>query len=252
MITLGGFAQCFSDTVSGHAREGMSERAMRAMFNVETPLGYECCDETCFGLDQHHTGCHIDRVDGPQMVETLEKYRSGSRSYRKLAEELNGLGFRTKGRRRSDQDARGTHDNPDEAGGARFTGRSIRDLLGNRFCIGEVRYKGESYPGRHQPLVREEPFNEVHERIKENRSRKSVSASRTSPNPHMLTGLLRCHQCGTKLWSQRQGQDGKTYYVVPRKGTGRHCVHVGRSFVIRVFQDKVVDLPRIHPPARLG
>ena len=55
----------------------------------------------------------------------------------------------------------------------------------------------------------------------------------------MLSGLLRCHQCGTKLWSQRQGQDGKTYYVVPRKGTDRHCTHVGQSFVGYVFEDQV-------------
>ena len=239
MTMLGAFAQYFSDALSGHTKKGMRERAMQGMFNGEPPFGYERCDEACFGLDDDHTGCHIDPVAGPQMLETFEKYRSGSHSYRTLAEELNGLGFRTKGRRRSDRDAKGIHDNPDEARGARFTGWSIRDLLSNRFFIGEVRHKGKYYPGRHRPLVRVELFNEVQEQIRENRSRKSVSVSRTSPNPHMLTGLLRCHQCGTKLWSQRQGQDGKTYYVVPRKGTDRHCTHVGQSFVGYVFEDQV-------------
>ena len=55
----------------------------------------------------------------------------------------------------------------------------------------------------------------------------------------MLTGLLRCHRCGTKLWSQRQGQDRQTYYVVPKKGTDRKCAHAGQSFVGYVFEGQV-------------
>ena len=146
MTMLGAFAQYFSDALSGHTKKGMRERAMQGMFNGEPPFGYERCDEACFGLDDDHTGCHIDPVAGPQMLETFEKYRSGSHSYRTLAEELNGLGFRTKGRRRSDRDAKGIHDNPDEARGARFTGWSIRDLLSNRFFIGESAIKANTTP----------------------------------------------------------------------------------------------------------
>ena len=239
MTMLGAFAQYFSDALSNHTKKGMRERAMQGMFNGEPPFGYERCDANCIGIDENHTGCHIDPVAGPAMLKTFEQYRSGSHSYRTLAEELNKQGFRTKGRRRSDLDTEVMHDDPDNAQGALFTGWSIRDLLSNRFFLGEVRHKGEYYPGRHQPLVSEELFNEVQERIKENRSRKSVSVSRSSQNPHMLTGLLRCHRCGTKLWSQRQGQDGKTYYVVPRKGTDRKCAHAGQSFVGYVFEDQV-------------
>ena len=239
MTMLGAFAQYFSDALSIHTKKGMRERAMQGMFNGEPPFGYERCDANCIGIDENHTGCHIDPVDGPAMLKTFEKYRSGSHSYRTLAEELNRQGFRTKGRRRSDPDTEVTHDGPDDAKGALFTGWSIRDLLSNRFFLGEVRHKGEYYPGRHQRLVMEDLFNDVQERIKDNRSRKSVSVSRSSRNPHMLTGLLRCHQCGTKLWSQRQGQDGKTYYVVPKKGTDRKCAHAGQSFVGYVFEGQV-------------
>ena len=79
----------------------------------------------------------------------------------------------------------------------------------------------------------------MQERIKQNRARKSVSVSKTSQNPHMLTGLLRCHQCGIKLWSQRQGPSGQTYYVVPRKGTDRKCAHVGQSVVGSMLDDQI-------------
>ena len=49
------------------------------------------------------------------------------------------------------------------------------------------------------------------------RSRKSGSVSRTSPNPHMLTGLLRSHRRGTKQWSQRQGQMARLTTWCPEK-----------------------------------
>ncbi len=239
MTMLGAFAQYFSDALSGHTKKGMRERAMQGMFNGEPPFGYERCDADCIGMDETHTGCHIDPVAGPAMLEAFERYRSGSHSYRTIAEELNRKGFRTKGRPRTDLDTDGTKEHPENVKGGLFTGWSVRDLLSNRFFIGEVRHKGEYYPGLHQPLVGPDIFNEVQERIKENRARKSVSVSRTSPHPHMLTGLLRCHQCGIKLWSQRQRRSGQTYYVVPRKGTDRKCAHVGRSFVGSVFEDQV-------------
>ena len=102
MTMLGAFAQYFSDALSNHTKKGMKDRAMQGTFNGEPPFGYERCDVNCIGIDENHTGCHIDPVAGPAMLKTFEKYRSGSHSYRTLVEELNRQGFRTKGRRRSD------------------------------------------------------------------------------------------------------------------------------------------------------
>ena len=239
MTMLGAFAQYFSDALSGHTKKGMRERAMQGFFNGEPPFGYERCDETCIGIDETHTRCHIDPLAGPQVVELFEKYNTGSHSMRTLGNVLNDRGFRTKGRRRSDGDLPGNSAQPNEITGSKFTGWSVRDLLNNQFFIGKVLYRGEYFDGRHQPLISEELFNEVQERIKENRSRKSVSVSRISKNPHMLASLLRCHRCGTKLWSQRQGRGGETYYVVPRKGTGPACEHAGRSFIGHRFEEQV-------------
>ena len=62
--------------------------------------------------------------------------------------------------------------------------------------------------------------------------------NRLSKNPHMLTGLLRCHKCGTKLWSQRQGNRGGTYYKVPDKGLEDPCQHTGKVFNGQVIEDQ--------------
>ncbi len=57
MVTLGGFAQYFSDNLSTHTKKGMKERAQQGLFNGESPWGYERCDATCIGIDEGHTGC---------------------------------------------------------------------------------------------------------------------------------------------------------------------------------------------------
>ena len=95
-----------------------------------------------------------------------------------------------------------------------FVTLSVTAFSSVRFAI-----KANSTPAA-QPLITEELFNKVQERVKESRSRQSVSVSRSSQKPHMLTRLLRCHHCGTMLWPQRQEQDGKTYYVVPQERHG--------------------------------
>ena len=78
----------------------------------------------------------------------------------------------------------------------------------------------------------------MQKRKKENRSRRTVTVNRLSNNPHLLTGLLRCHQCGTKLWSRQQGNRGGTYDKVPDKGLEHPCRHTGKAFNGQVFDDQ--------------
>ena len=60
MTMLCAFAQYFSNALSGHTRKGMRERAMQGLFNGEPLFGYERCDANCIGIDESHTGWHVD------------------------------------------------------------------------------------------------------------------------------------------------------------------------------------------------
>ena len=117
----------------------------------------------------------------------------------------------------------------------RFTHWNIRDILKNSFYIGKVRHKDELFDGRHRPFISRELFDDVQERIKKNRSKKSASSTGNKKEPHLLSGLLRCHECGTVLWAQNQGSMGETYYMSPDKGLALTCKHKGRSFLGREF-----------------
>ena len=233
MTMLGAFAQYFSDALSGHTKKGMRERARQGMFNGEPPFGYERCDAECFGIDETHTGCHIDPAKMPIIVELFQRYAAGAESMATLADWINEQGFRTKGKRPLE-----IFGEIVETDGRRFTNYSVRDILKNRFYIGKVRHKDEWFEGRHQPIVDQELFDAVQERVKKNRSRKSCSSGQKSENPHLLAGLLKDQESGLVLWSQTQGRGSGTFYKLPDKGVDCQSEHKGAAFVGHVFDDQ--------------
>ena len=237
MTMLGAFAQYSSDVLSGHTKKGMRERAQQGLFNGEPPFGYERCDADCFGLNEAHTGCHVEQEKASKVVALFERYAGGTESMSALSDWLNEQGFRTKGKRKAEFLGELA-----EVNGRRFTHWSIRDILKNPFYVGKVRHKDELFDGRHQAIVSQELFDDVQEQMTRNRSRKSAASNGKKPNPHLLTGLLRCHECGTVLWSQRQGTQPGTYYKSPDKGLGRPCKHKGRAFLGRDFDAQTDQL----------
>ena len=74
-----------------------------------------------------------------------------------------------------------------EGDGRRFTNYSVRDMLKNRFYLGEVRYKEECFEGPHHGLISVELFEAVRERMAKNRSRRSVYGNVKSEHPHLLS-----------------------------------------------------------------
>ena len=229
MVMLGAFAQYFSDALSGHTKKGMKERAQQGMFNGEPPWPYERCTAECLGIDDGHTGCHVDPKKAHIAAELFERYATGTYSQSGLADWLNSLGCRTKGRRRAE-----VYGELVDVEGRNFTSWAIRDILKNPFYFGMVRYKGELFQGRHQPIIGQELFDRVQEQLRQNRSRPSSASNGKVENTHLLRDLIRCHECGTPFWAQNQGAMNETYYKSPTKGFELHCKYKGRSFLGRV------------------
>ena len=237
MTMLGAFAQYFSDALSGHTKKGMRERAQQGLFNGEPPFGYERCDGECIGLSDAHRGCHVDQHKATRVVVLFERYASGTESMSSLADWLNEQGLRTKGKRKAE-----FSEEPVEVNGRRFTHWAIRDILRNPFYVGKVRHKDEFFDGRHQAIVNQELFAQVQEQMTKNRSRRGAVSKGKMPNQHLLTGLIRCHECGTVLWAQKQGTQAGTYYKSPDKGLNQFCKHKGRSFRGRDFDAQTDQL----------
>lgn len=74
----------------------------------------------------------------------------------------------------------------------------VRSVLKNEVYIGKVKFKGVSYPGRHEPIITDRQFREVQE-VFEN-SKRGKSTFRRSPFKAntLLSGLVYCGNCGAR------------------------------------------------------
>lgn len=104
-------------------------------------------------------------------------------------------------------------------------------MLRDRYYLGEVRYKGESYPGGHEALIDEDLFNRVQELMDE----RGYAAERRKRHDHYLKGTIWCGQCRLEQHVNRR--------MILMRTTGRHGHADYGYFFCRGMQDHTCDAP---------
>ncbi len=84
--------------------------------------------------------------------------------------------------------------------------RHVSMILDRVTYLGKIKYNGEIFQGRHQPLIDENIWHRV-QLERERRSKKSIVTS-----SYLLTGLLVCGKCGAKMRYQKWGKDKTKIY----------------------------------------
>ena len=78
--------------------------------------------------------------------------------------------------------------------------RSVRAILANPVYCGFNQFKGEIYPGNHEPIITEEVYNKTKEELK---IRQRTAAENVNPRPfqakYILSGIAQCGYCGAPL-----------------------------------------------------
>ena len=78
--------------------------------------------------------------------------------------------------------------------------RTVRVILSNPVYCGYNQFKGQIFPGAHEPIISEEDFNKTQEEIK---TRQRTAAQRFNPRPfqakYMLSGIAQCGYCSAPL-----------------------------------------------------
>lgn len=172
----------YSINLSGEVTRGMTEKATRG----------EPQTSPAFGYDIKNNVYVPNEIEAPIIKFIYEKYASGEMEMINIAKYLNNNNITTKR-------------------GKRFENRTIWYILTNPVYIGNIRWtpngklkRDEIYEntksiivkGKHQPLVSEELFNKVRERLSQQR-KFSIKHQITSNDPHhWLKGLIRCSNCG--------------------------------------------------------
>lgn len=86
-------------------------------------------------------------------------------------------------------------------------------ILRNNLYIGIIKYKGQEYPGAHEPIIDEETFYRVQARYKEISSKWNDNYRSPFRGKHLLSGLIFCGNCGARyfVWSSKSRKSGERY-----------------------------------------
>ncbi|MFI6169043.1 recombinase family protein [Nocardia sp. NPDC051052] len=160
----------------------------------------------------------LDEKRAPLVLKAWELYASGEYTIERLEATMADLGLtnRPSGRWPVEQPV---------------SDSKFHQMLRDPYYAGYVEYKGSLYPGRHEPIVGQELFDQVQDVL----NARSSQSQRDRVHQHYLKGGLfcqRCHDAGRTarlIFSQPTGRDGTSYAY----------------FVCRARQEGLCDLPHL-------
>ncbi|MEX5635780.1 recombinase family protein [Parafrankia sp. FMc2] len=157
----------------------MGQKAIKGGTLGLASLGYLNVREQFEGREVRTVALDPERA--PFVVMAFELYATGKFNFRTLQEALTAAGFRTR---------------PTKRWSARpISVNKIGELLRDRYYLGFVRYNGEEYPGRHEPLISQELFDRVQRVLYAERR----AGTRHRTHNHYLKGLIWCDRCKRRL-----------------------------------------------------
>ena len=92
----------------------------------------------------------------------------------------------------------------------------VQLLLANEAYLGRVHWRGESYPGLHEPLVDEATFARARALLRERGE--DVARRRGNPSDFLLSGVLRCGRCRRAYVGMSARGNGGTYHYYAFSG----------------------------------
>ena len=168
MQMLGVFAEFERTTIVERITAGMDRAASEGRWVVgKVPYGYMRDKESKLLLPHDAQAGIVRRIFDLYIEDQL-----GSES---IAQLLNSEGLATKA-------------------GVPFSARTVIHMLSNPIYVGKVTFKDNSYPGLHESLVEEETFAAAQRILRERGE--SQALKRGHPADYLLSGVVRCGQCG--------------------------------------------------------
>jgi len=169
------FAKNYIDNLSEEIKKGHNEKLRQGWIPNKPPIGYKTIGE------QGHKTHIIDNDKAHFVKEMFELYASGNYSIKKLVEIMFENGLRTRG-------------------GYKLVKSRLHDIISDPFYYGMIRWRGEIYQGKQEPLISKGLFDMV----------QNVLNKKNTPKyrKHFPTfkALLKCSECGgTITWEIQKG-----------------------------------------------
>jgi DNA invertase Pin-like site-specific DNA recombinase len=162
----------YVDNLSENIKRGHRQKLKNGIWPQKAPLGYL--------NDKKVKSIVVDPVKSVLVKKTFEAYATGNFTFAQIHKRINNLGLK------------GTGD-------GLLSISNYQYLLKNPFYYGLIRYGGEFYEGKHEPIITKKLFDEVQEVM----TRKSKPKT-DELKPYVYRGLLHCGECGCFITTETQ------------------------------------------------
>lgn len=213
-----GYSKYYVDSLSENVKRGIRAKLERGWQPNRPPTGYK--NEPEFRTIVPNTETF------PIMKKLFEKAVTGAYTITELERLLREQwGFRTPTRKRS--------------GGKPLSLANLYRIFSNPFYAGYIRWNGQLYPGKHEPMITWEDF----ERLQAMLGRPGTE----KPQKHMFayTGLIRCGACGLMVTAEHKTNrfgSKYVYYHCTRRNVGARCKEP--SIEVRELERQIAE--RLH------
>ncbi|MGB9847616.1 MAG: recombinase family protein, partial [Minisyncoccia bacterium] len=190
-----GQSKYYIDNLSENIKRGHRQKLKQGLWPQMAPLGYL--------NDTKTKQIYIDKEKAPLIKKAFELYATEKYTLKEIRKIINDLGLR------------GRKNKP-------LSTSNYQYLLQNPFYYGVMRYNGEYYEGKHEPIIAKKLFDQVQDVMK----RKSKPQKANKMKFFLYRGLFRCGECGYTITADRKiKKSGKqyTYYYCTKKNPNYKC-----------------------------
>lgn len=201
LMMLAVFAEIYIDNLSAETKKAWNS-ARKGLPNGHIPFGYTKADGERGDATQAQLTFHPENIEGYRLA--IRMCADGKR-ISEIMDTLNAQGYRS-------VSFRGVHP---------FSKDMLFHMLKNRFYLGQVQYKGEHMPGKHEPAIDVETWTRAQMQMERRAMFRSDHHPRASRS-YLLRGLCYCGECGNRLRGGTSG-DHIRYYHCPANEKGVTC-----------------------------
>ena len=193
----GALAEMEHALIKERTRAGMLKKAQSGSWpGGAVPFGYKNGQE--YGLQVSEDEAAIVR-------RIFELYVEGKEGSSAICDILNAAGYRKRN-------------------GKKFDRKAVLFILRNPFYLGQFRWQKQIFDGEHDSIVSVEIFTKANE-ILEKRSADSPGTWLHNQDEHLLSGIIRCSRCNTKMVGVSCRKNGSKilYYACRKRIDTKEC-----------------------------
>ena len=188
------FNEYQSHAAGALVKNNMAAKARRGGTVSTAKLGYLNIREEFEGRTVRTVRIDPDRA--PHIKSMFDLYATGAYSTAQLQQIFENAGLTTRPTKKFPK-------------GKALSQNQIQNILADPYYTGEIHFKGEKYPGLHEPLISPDTFDHVQSVRKE----KTWQGNRDRKWDHYLKGLPWCGRCSDRLLFMRaRGRNDLLYF----------------------------------------